>query len=208
MSSLLFSEKPVPPITISLADVPLDELVGLPMFMQNIVFSTGVSPKTRGKNYVRVYLQRGVFANRAGALFASAHMDAPMPLSKAIEGIRIEAWRFQDIHPLFSAALRRAEWLRHLEYPWADKVQTVFEHVVAHNDSWDDNDSQLEKQWLTLARAAEIAMGKKAKFEPAIYSDPFIHALVALYPEGRGGSHADLANRWLQDPTPTARPVT
>jgi hypothetical protein len=183
----------------------LSEIEALPMNMRQITHTVGAGVH-KGRQYIHVALFNGAFANRVGDVWQSARLDGPMLSSKVAAGITITAWRFSDLHPLFSAAQRRAEWLKHIKYPWADKVQTVFELVVAHNDSWDDGDSWLEKQWLTLARAAEVAMGKKAKFELALYSDPFVLALVHLYPEGRGGSHVDLARRWLQDPTPTARP--
>lgn len=203
-NNLLFSEKPLPKLTLELDGVTIERIAQLPVYMHDILYTTGVG-KNKGKQYVYINLKNGVFANRLGALFTTAHMDTPLLLNKVEAGITIDAWRFYGIHPSFSAAQRRAEWLKHQQYPWADKVQAVFEHVVAHNESWDDSDSWLEKQWLTLARAAEVAMGKSKKFELALYSDPFVRALVDLYPEGQGGTHVDLAERWLADPTPTAR---
>lgn len=203
-NNLLFSEKPLPKLTLELDGVTIERIAQLPVYMHDILYTTGVG-KNKGKQYVYINLKNGVFANRLGALFTTAHMDTPLLLNKVEAGITINAWRFYGIHPSFSAAQRRAEWLKHQQYPWADKVQAVFEHVVAHNESWDDSDSWLEKQWLTLARAAEVAMGKSKKFELALYSDPFVRALVDLYPEGQGGTHVDLAERWLADPTPTAR---
>ncbi len=188
----------------------LSEIDALPLNMRQITHTVGVGTH-KGRRYINVALSNGAFANRAGTVFQSARLDGPMLSDKVANGIPLTAWRFSDLHPSFSAALRRAEWLKHIEYSWADKIQTVFELVIAHTDSWDENDSWLEKQWLTLARAAEVAMGKKAKFEPAAYSNPFVLGLVDLYPEARNGNyveHVDLARRWLQDPTPTARPQT
>jgi hypothetical protein len=207
MSNLLFSERELPPVTLNLHGVMLDEIEALPQNMRRITGTVSVGAY-KGRRYIHVALSNGVFVDRKGDVWQTARMDGPMLSDKVANGIPITAWRFSDLHPSFSAALRRAEWLRHIEYDWAGKVQTVFELVVSYNDSWDDNDSWLEKQWLTLARAAEVAMGKKAKFEPTCYSDPFIRALVDLYPEEAGGTHVDLAQRWLQDPTPTVRPRT
>lgn len=204
MNSLLFSERSLPPLTLNLDGVLLDEIEALPMNMRQITHTVGVG-KHKGRRYINIVLSNGAFANRAGTVWESAYLDGPMLSDKVANGIPLTAWRFSDLHPLFSAAQRRAEWLKHIEYPWVFKVQTVFELVVAHNGAWDDKDSWLEKQWLTLARAAEVAMGKKARFEPAAYSTPFTLALVDLYPEAQGGNHVDFARRWLQDPTPTTR---
>ncbi len=69
MSSLLFSEKPVPPITISLADVPLDELVGLTDVHAEHRLLDGGRPRSAGKKYVRDTCTRRV-CQSSGVLFA------------------------------------------------------------------------------------------------------------------------------------------
>lgn len=198
-NNLLFSEKPLPKLTLELDGVTIERIAQLPVYMHDILYTTGVG-KNKGKQYVYINLKNGVFANRLGALFTTAHMDTPLLLNKVEAGITINAWRFYGIHPSFSAAQRRAEWLKHQQYPWASRVQAVFEYVVAYNDTWDDASSQLEKQWLSLARAAEVAMGKARKFELATYSAPFVMGLVSMYPEEQHQTHVDLARRWLADP--------
>jgi hypothetical protein len=199
MNNLLFSEKPLPKIALDLDGVTIERIARLPMYMQNIEYTVGVA-KNKGKQYVRVKLYKGAYANRAGVIFAEAYMDAPMLVEKAELGIPLTIWRFSDLHDSWIAAEHRAEWLKHIEYPWANTIQAVFEKVIAHNDSWDDKDSRLERQWLNLARAAEVAMGRANKFKPVLYSTHFESALLDLYPNMQVRTQVGAAQYWLQNP--------